>query len=233
MSTHLCILTTTYNRPAGLARLYASLAREAAACGVRLTRCLVDDASETPYAVASGAEQVHCLGLHRGREGYWETVTALWQLARTVQADLYCMVPDDMAFYPGGLATALAHWYAIADPRTVGLTLVVDQTRRYGPCWTGVQPRLCRFEDLAVYYTAWTDGAFLAPRRFFEALDWCVQPIDPCQWKAASSGVFAQVSHRLLAQRLSLYQLTRTVLAHGAEPSQMHPILRTTEVLHA
>lgn len=231
---HVCLLTTTYNRPEALAQLYASCDAEARAAGVQLTRCVVDDASTTPYVLHPGVQLVRRNVMHRGRDGYWQTVMHLWQLAQLVDnVDLYCVVQDDVTWYPGGLADAVTHWQAITDPQARCLNILVDTTRRHGPCWTGYPPELVRFGGHAVYHTQWVDGFYVCGRAFFEALDWQVFPIDRRRWVSESSGVGAQISHRLHQAGFSLYQMPHSLLRHGDSPSLMHPVIRLTEPLHA
>lgn len=142
---------------------------------------------------------------HRGREGYWHTVSHLWSKRETHR--YYIMLPDDFKVVPSFLSESLRLWSEIRDAKKICLNLHAD---RIGiPCWTNFKP-----QDMGeVYLTQWVDMCFLAENRFFEVLE----PVFyqhrnyrvKRSWK--SSGIGGFISRTLHRSGYHLYQVKKSL----------------------
>jgi hypothetical protein len=75
----------------------------------------------------------------------------------------------------------------------------------------------------------------MCQRRFFELLEWQVNPISSRRWKqepTASTGVGMQLSTRLLKKGCKMYQVSESLLVHSGAPSKMNPNERASTPLH-
>ncbi len=221
------VLITTYNRPVELCRLLASLMADA---GERRILCRVyNDASDLPYPdLPAGTDtfhiEFHHLPHHHGKPGYWQMIHGMFQDLRPVRSRYFLQLPDDVTVQPGFFPYALKTYAAIDDPAKVCLNLYLDSQRIGMACWTNLIPRICKFGQATVFKTGWMDMCFLSERKFFEALDFSIQPIPPSRWQnhpRLSSGVGMQISKRLRAS--SLYQVRECLLSASPTPSRMNP----------
>jgi hypothetical protein len=111
-----------------------------------------------------------------GKSGYWQRINTLWQRASDTGFDHFIHLPDDFAFDPDWFDRVLRAYDGI-HPLNIA---VLGRPH----CWG---------------FTGYVDGAFIAPRSAFEALNWTIEPIPASRWERnpkLGSGVWAQVTKR-------------------------------------
>ena len=155
-----------------------------------------------------------------GKEGYYQTVTKLWQMVG-YDYDFYFMIPDDMIPVEDFEMKAIKTWMSIADRKKMCLNIYVEKSRLNIPCWTGIPP--VEFNDYRLI--GWVDMAFLAERDFFEYFG-CRLPEVRKTWtdNTLSSGVGRYISKRLVKDGYTMYQTKKSLLTPQPEAfiSQMN-----------
>ncbi len=226
-SYDLTVVITTYNRPEQLRRLLSDLMADAGALSV-LCR-VYNDRSDLAYDdMPSGgpafAIEYIDLPTHHGKARYWQLVDRVFRDLRATASRYSMQLPDDVRLRPGFLANSIAVYEAIDDRDKLCLNLYLDSSRIGKSCWSRALPRIEAFGDLRVFKTGWVDMVYLAGRRFFEALDYTINPVPADRWRRnpqRSSGVGAQISRRL--GRRSFYQVRDCFLRSEGGPSLMNP----------
>jgi hypothetical protein len=111
-----------------------------------------------------------------GKRGYQDCINALWNTASVVTFDHFIHLPDDFTFAPDWLDQVLRAYDGV---HPLNIAVLGRPT-----CWG---------------FTGYVDGAFIAPRSAFEALNWTIEPIPASRWERnpkLGSGVWAQVTKR-------------------------------------
>ena len=112
-----------------------------------------------------------------GKQGYQHRIGRLWEEATLYYPfDHYLHLPDDFTFDPDWLDQVLKAYDGV---HPLNIAVLGRPT-----CWG---------------FTGYIDGAFIAPRSAFEALDWTIEPIPASRWERnpkLGSGVWAQVTKR-------------------------------------
>lgn len=234
------VYITAYNRPAPLLSLLQQIETLK---GDRVVDVVIFDDASTE----SQAPVVDWLATHpwvtlrrnltnHGKKGFWRTYQALFCDARwSPPADYYCFLPDDIELCDDFFGQLERHWSGINDPDKVALNLLFDdRCRRVN--WTGVQGELRHFETIDAWRTGWIDCMFACDRRFFEALNWHIEPVAATRWhksEALSSGVGQQLSTRLLQAGHQMYAVPWSFVRPLDTPSQMHPQTRVDQPITA
>ncbi len=228
----IAVLITTHNRPDMLMRLLHDIERLKGDHHI-LTFILADGPQENydnvfQYVKANDSEIIaSSYPYHCGKEFYYELVTHLYEMARekdfTFPFDYFIQVPDDISLCDDFFNEAVRQWEAIANPYKICLNLLNDG--RVNPGWTGRRTKNKTYNGYTFIQTQWVDMCFISARYFFHTLCWEVQPISQ-SWAAnenRSSGVGMQISQRLNELGKNMYMVSRSLVAHGAHTSQMHP----------
>lgn len=220
------VIITTFNRPRSLFRLLVDLAEEHAR-DVRI----YDDGSTANYGDARAMAQEQGWHFetvpHYGKARYWQLLAYIYHQERANPAEWYYFLPDDVRLcHRFGERSRLA-WAAASAPIT--LNLLRDSGRDGKPNWTGVLPRVL---NPRVLETGWVDGAFMAHRRYLEALDFNVPQV-PEDWQrpGRGSGAFRGITLELHQKGLRMCQVTQSLVVHAEGPSVMNPDHRGAEPL--
>ena len=223
----LFVMATTYQRPALCARLLHALAAQRMGLSIAAQVVLDDQFHDAPgYAhIFQDADIALCMQEqpHEGKAGYYRTITRLWEAARDIDARYYLQLQDDVELTPGALRALIATWEAIDDPLKICLNPMVDSTReRLYPF------HYRKFGATLVRLGQWVDCLFFCERRLFEVLEWhLTDPEVTPPGRKKSSGVGAQLMHRLREMGYHLYQVDHSLVTHGDHPSVMHPERQT------
>jgi hypothetical protein len=186
---------------------------------------VVNDGSTVPYDDAEEFlyvfKNAHYIrnAENNGKKLFWKTIQLAFDFAKTSQWDYFVMLGDDTDLWDGFFEKAIAAFHS-AD--ITCLNLLTDLTRVNTRQWTNI-PSISINEY--VYRTGWMDLCFMAQRRFFDALNYTIEPV-PESWTARpdkSSGVGMQLSKRLITKGLYFHQMKRTLVYHGHHASMMHP----------
>jgi len=228
------VLITTFNRPSSLIRLLRQL-DESAVCfskgnkGERpITVDIMNDGGETVHVPVLPNLQCNYSEEDRnnGKQGYWRLIDKAYSRMKTCRFDLFIQLPDDVEVEPSFFNDAVDQWMKIQDPGKISLNLLLDQSRIGRPNWTNVFPCIKSFNGCRFFLTGWIDMCFISGRRFFNALEYRIDPVPPSRWHAdpnMSSGVGQQISGRLYAKGLNMYQVRESLLFHGNHQSRMNP----------
>jgi hypothetical protein len=111
-----------------------------------------------------------------GKMGYQHVINDLYKMASCTRYDHFIHLPDDFTFDPDWFDRVLRAYDGI-HPLNIA---VLGRPH----CWG---------------FTSYVDGAFIAPRSAFEALDWTIDPIPASRWERnpkLGSGVWKQVTQR-------------------------------------
>lgn len=238
----LAVFVTTYARPTALARLLDGLAAALAraegtpTAGGTLTswRVLVVDDGSSPEAQAAARDALSAAIGDRGRyvsacarggkQAFWRTHHLLHRLVADRRPRLVLFLQDDLTLPEDALTRALGIWRSLegARARVLYLTRMPDD-ERWGR-WIVFPRRVGPVPEVEL--TQWFDlSAFLVGPGFFEAMDHRVFPVPRRRWwlrPSLSSGVGEQYTLRLRG-RGDVFQVRRTVVRTGREPSVMNP----------
>lgn len=230
------VVVRSFNRPAQLARLLGQLEGQAS---FPVEIFVFDDASTVSMEEVSG----HCrrMGWHwvrmprnLGKPGAWKMFNMIFGELRRRDGWTHALfLDDDMGLCGDFFELMGERWRSLPSEKAATLTMMVDSGRGRGPCWTNVKPQ--RVSELA-WKTQWVDGSFLCSRAALDSIGWTLEPIPGRRWARASSlstGVGKQLSGRLVAAGMALYQVERSLVVHAFGPSHMNPEERRREPLES
>lgn len=191
---------------------------------------IFDDGSEEPVSLEwTDFHNIKSLSVSRsknhGKKRYWHLVNRIFSIAENKKSEIFYYLADDVSLVPNFFRRSINAWNGIVDQNKVAINLILDQ-REGQTCWTNYPPHLAKTTDLAVYKCQWVDMVMMFSPRMLEALSYKVDPISEDRWvkrPLLSSGVGAQLSHRLHDQGLSMFQVTDSLVLHGDAPSVMNP----------
>lgn len=199
MDYNVAFLITTYNRPESLKNLVKVLKPIGDVY-------VIDDGSDIPVKIRG--INIKRQG-NKGKQGYWETVSSLWQMVENKNYDYYFMLQDD--FYPveGFVNKTLKIWMNIHDYNKICLTVYTDKSRYMKPCWSSYDPI-----NYGEYIkTQWVDMCFFCEVDFFKAMgyktyrterDWDKTP-------ELGSGVGSYITRKLYNKGLGMYQVSHSL----------------------
>jgi hypothetical protein len=174
--------------------------------------------------------------LKNGKKNYWKTVNLLWSKVRDKDFHYYVHLPDDVSWDDCLIEKAIRNWENIQDPKKICLNLLLDRLRLGKTCWTNYWPVVKYFGQNRYLKTQWVDMIFICGEKFFQELNWMIDPISPSRWEVdpeLSSGVGQQISWRLHQKNWNLYQVGQTLLQHTDNRSIMNPIVRARDPIVA
>jgi hypothetical protein len=196
-----------------------------------LSLIIADDGSKSRYLEQIRAEyrhlkiQVRQFKVNHGKKKYWMLVSWLFAELRLRKFDFVLMLPDDVRLSPSFFDDLLARWDAIEDPNKICLSPLLAENHYGKPMWGSAPPISIRAENFRIIRTQWTDMCFMAPRKFFELLNFEVRPISPRRWRKKtnlSSGVGEQITMRVRKTGVNMYHLANSLVLHGTHISKMN-----------
>lgn len=217
MKKKVAILITTCNREESLKNIISELEQEKEMYELKFF--IVDDGI-----------------LKNGKRNYWKTINLLWSKIKAEHFDYYVQLPDDVKLEKNFIKRSIAAWYDITDPKKICLNLFFDGLRKGKTCWTNFWPQIKLFKSKRYLRTQWMDLFFICEKKFFMLQQFAAQPIPASRWAYNphySSGVGQQVSLKLHAMGLHLYQVTEKLAEHIGEVSIMNPGIRKTEPIES
>jgi hypothetical protein len=217
MKKKIALLITTCNREESLKKMISDLEKEKELYDLQFF--IVDDGI-----------------LKNGKKNYWKTINLLWGKIKNGHFDYYIQLPDDVKLEKKFIQRAITAWYEITDPKKVCLNLFFDGLRKGKTCWTNFWPQVKLFKNKRYLRTQWMDLFFICEKKFFTLQQFTVQTIHSSRWAhnpEFSSGVGQQVSLKLHAMGLHLYQVTEKLAEHIGEISIMNPGIRKKEPIES
>lgn len=237
----LCVVVTTHRRPESCARLIDAL--HASLQQARLERVFVlvlNDPSDRDYSPVLDLLALRFPGRFAfqeasrwlGKKGRWSAFQHAFDICASLRASHTLFLEDDVTFDSQFVANAFALWNGIEDPDKTVLYLMSardDEPR-------GRYVRFERRPNAANTWrlTQWFDlHAFLVDARFFQLLGWEVFAPPLLRWTFnpfTCSGTSEQFTRRLFG-RGNIYQVVKTLVFHGNEPSVLNPEARALRPL--
>lgn len=222
----------TYEREKLLKRLLTQL--DGAAKNYDVTIIVLDDGSNKMVKLNDVEfHNVNDLCLYRstrnnGKQGYWKTVSFIFDKMSEIQADYYYYLGDDLEVRDDFFNRSTNIWDAIADPKKISLNLLNDGRDE---CWTKFKRELKKMGDYNIFLSQWLDMIIMFDHKLLE------HPIDPInkeRWKRdplLSSGVGSQLSIRLKGDGFNMYQVANSLVYHSDHNSVMNPHCRKNNPL--
>lgn len=220
----LCILITTYNRQQPLELLLSDIRHYRQ--HYDLTVKVYIDGCTYSQMQWGDCIQAYQYEKNHGKQLYWSMIDDIFHDLRTESFDYILQFPDDIRLTPNAIPDAIIQFEAIDDPEKVCLNLKRDHRQQ---CWTGIESKKVQFRHMTLWKTGWVDMLYLANRQFFKTLDYHIDPILRSRWQKnprLSSGVGAQISHRLVQAKKGLYQAAKSLIVQQDILSQMNFIER-------
>lgn len=228
---------TTYNRPKSCLTLLKQVQHQADTYSAMVRLVVVDDSSTVDYSAVKTFCHAHRATAHfhqkehGGKCNYWSAVNIVMSAAWMQRPAFTVLVQDDIeicqAFFQ---RLNQAH----STARSAGINLHIDSARANASVW-GEKPSSGVFQPALPFgglrQINWLDCLWSMPLSALERLDYRVQPItteDPSR----GSGVGRQLTHRLRAVGVPVYQPLKSLVRHLEGPSLMHPKLRGKTPLH-
>lgn len=222
------VLIPTFNRSKELAKILQTLREEAIRERFRVKVMVVDDSSDWRFHhyldIIQRVQHAEFFEIvyrrnnpNNGRALFWRTWNESLRLLKKWEFGQFIAIPDDHLPCPNFLARVYKEFNACRkkSPEIVAMNLLVN----YHMCW-----QTNRF----------VDGAFIATRGFFRALDWKVKAVESerkeawAKRRAISTGVGQQMTERLGAHpKFCIAKTTsksKTWLLEMAVESVMFPL---------
>lgn len=225
---NITVLITTYNRPKMLGLLLNDI--ETHKNNHKIHTYVINDGSDVNYDSIDKKYNFKHIRAHRhGKWRYWLLVTMIFEAMRYNNDRYFIMVPDDVRLKDDFFDKAIKMYSAIKNPHKICLNLLLDKQRTGKTNWTNFISRKIKAGNFHLYHTQWVDMCFIAEKKFFDILSYRINKIPPQRWQSnghLGSGVGQDISIRLNAQGLKMYQVCETLVIHGDHPSRMNTAVR-------
>lgn len=218
------ILINTYNRPDKL----LNLLKQVNTCNYHVHIAIIEDYSLANYERCRYFLSKHFNNNHSwlrseehcGKANYWQLINTAYKFIKNKEFDYIIHLPDDISLIPNFIFHSVQLFDNIRDPFKACLNLLKEIDRK-NTGWTNQPEEEGRYTNK----TQWVDMCYIADSRMLSALEYKINPIDHA-WSAdpnRSSGVGKQISQRLFAKRMNMYQVKQSMVSHGNHASVMHP----------
>jgi len=220
----LLIFITTYNRPEMCLNLLFDIKAQQGNYDIEIV--VVNDCSNYNYKPvrqflkANFKHHYISNSKNLGKKFFWMTVNKGFEIAEATTWDHFFMLGDDLQITSGFFDKAIELFNS--RPAIICLNLLTEYSRSMTKMWTNVEPVVA---DKNLIVTGWMDMCFMAGKRFFDLIEYKLNPVDPA-WSGdptKSSGVGMQISRRIVAKGERFHQVRQSLVIHGDHHSQMHP----------
>jgi hypothetical protein len=215
-----CIIISTYNRPEMLKDLLDDI--EYHSLNKRVLVTIFDDGSNKDYEYLDKYDIKYIKYVkNNGKFNYWKLISDTFKYCANIKSKYYIYLPDDIRLKDNFFEESVRIFEKIEDDNKICLNLLMDESRRGNPNWTGFKP--IEYDDY--YKTQWNDLCFISNIDFFQMLNFEILPINKNRWSENSelgSGVGQQMSMRLLALNQNMYHVINTLIIHDDHHSVMN-----------
>lgn len=219
-----CIIISTYNRPEMLKDLLDDIKYNS--LGKRVLVTIFDDGSNKDYEYLDKYDVKYIKYVkNNGKFNYWKLISDTFKYCANIKSKYYIYLPDDIRLKDNFFEESVRIFEKIEDDNKICLNLLMDESRRGNPNWTGFKP--VEYDDY--YHTQWNDLCFISNIDFFQMLNFEILPINKNRWAKNSelgSGVGQQMSMRLLALNQNMYHVIDSLVTHDDHISKMNYIDR-------
>lgn len=215
---------TTYNRPNELLLLLKDIKNYSKNYNITLN--VYNDCSTSNYLEVQKFLSLNRWNLinfqkNNGKKNFWKIINKIFFDTKKINADYYIQLQDDLRLCNNFFDEIIYRWKLIKNPHKISLNPLNDKSRSNTPCWTNVKPRnYGEIDD-----TAWVDCIYMCKRKFFEELNWRLNPISKSRWEKdpnMSSGVGSQISRRLHEKKYKMYRTHKSLIVHVHSDSKLN-----------
>jgi hypothetical protein len=224
-----CIVITTYEREDMLKQLLKDIFEYTE---YKMYVVVFDDGSKHPYDLSEYDVKYVKYVKNNGLKNLWRVISDTFKFCKNIDAKYYFYFQDDLRLKKNFFQESIRIFENIPDENKISLGTLMIDTQRNTPKWTGVYP----IEYDEYYKTQWCELVFMCEYKFFESLEFKLNPIPMSRWDKNpnnSSGVGQQISVRLFEKGLNMYHVINTLTTHGDHESVILPELRKNEKLIA
>lgn len=218
-----CIIITTFNRPQMLVELLENIEKEKKDYKILVVVC--DDSSEQKVDLTKYNVNKITMSHNMGKKKYYVVINATFSYIKNINSKYYIYLPDDIKLVDNFFDETKRIYELIDDPRKVCLNILTDD-RVSKTNWTNFRT----IDRGLFYHTQWNDLCFIAEKKFFDVLNYRIEPIDQNRWKQnpnLSSGVGQQISIKLNNNGYNMYHTKTSMVIHGNHESKMNKIERS------
>ena len=222
-----CIVITTFNREKMLKELLNDIFKYTE---YKMFVVVFDDGSNKPYDLSEYDVKYIKYVKNNGLKYLWRIISDTFKFCKNIDAEHYFYFQDDLRLKENFFQESISIFESIPDNDKISLGTLMIDSQRNTPKWTGVYP----IEYDKYYKTQWCELVFMCKYKFFESLEFKLNPIPLSRWNKnpnISSGVGQQISVRLFEKGLNMYHVINTLTTHGDHESVLLPELRKNEKL--
>ena len=222
-----CVIITTYNRQEMLKKLLKQISEYK---NFKIKTIVFDDCSNPSPNVDEYDITKITYAKNKGKKEFWKIISDTYKVCKKINSKYYIYLQDDVSLKDNFFSESIRIYEKINDPSKISLNTLILENQRGIPKWTNFQP--IEFDEY--YKTQWTELFFLCESKFFEVLNFVVNPIPLGRWDlnpSLSSGVGDQISSRLHQMGWNQYQVKNSLVLHGDHQSMMFSDLRSNEKL--
>lgn len=224
-----CVIITTYNREKMLKNLLDDIFKNTQ---YNILVTIFDDGSKQSYNLEGYDVKYIKYIKNNGLKNVWKVITDTFKYCKNIDSKYFVYLQDDLRLKEDFFDESVRIFENINDNNKITLGTLMIESQRNQPKWTGFLP----IEYDEYYKTQWCELVFICKYKFFESLEFKINPINPNRWDKnpnLSCGVGDQISHRLLSQGLNMYHVIDSLTTHGDHESMFLPELRKQEKLIA
>lgn len=224
-----CVIITTYNREEMLKNLLDDIFKNT---NYKILVTIFDDGSKDLYNLEGYDVKYIKYIKNNGLKNVWKVITDTFKYCKNINSDYFVYLQDDLRLKDNFFEESVRIFENIPDENKITLGTLMIESQRNQPKWTGFLP--IEYDDY--YKTQWCELVFICKYKFFESLDFKINPISPNRWDKnpnLSCGVGDQISNRLLSKGLNMYHVIDSLTTHGDHESMFLPELRKQEKLIA
>jgi GT2 family glycosyltransferase len=224
-----CVIITSYNREEKLKNLLNQISEYK---DLKIFVSVFDDSSFPVYDISEFNVFKITYVKNNGKKKFWKIISDTYKLCKNINSKYYIYLQDDVVLKENFFQEAVRLYEKIEDPKKISLNTLILENQRGKPKWTNFDP-----EEYDEYYkTQWTELFFISERKFFEVLNYEVEPVNNKRWDSnpyLSTGVGSQISERLLKLGYNQYQVKNSLMKHGDHESVLFGEYRGEEKLIA
>jgi hypothetical protein len=155
-----------------------------------------------------------------GKQKYWNLINNTFKIIKNINSKYFIYLPDDIKVVNNFFDEVKYEYEKIKDYNKICLSILTDN-RVTRTNWTNFNP----IHFNSVIKTQWNDLCFISEKKFFEVLDYKINPIPINRWEKnhnLSSGVGEQISTLLHNKNYSQYHTKKSMVYHGDHESVMN-----------
>lgn len=214
------ILITTYNREDHLCNLLFDIEIQ----GFTDEVLIIDDGTKHPIDFRQYRFPIQYLRFeeNHGKKRYFEVISYAFKSLKNKQFDYLWQLPDDVRLKEDFFERSLKAWEHIQSKNKICLSTGYTNDRILHPCWTEFTPKKLSPE---IMWTQFNDLCYLAPRKFFEVLEWDIEKPDEQKWRDNGnfgSGVGANISRRLAQKGFNMFHTVESLVEFVDCKTVMH-----------